>query len=295
MLTFSAKIAVLVALNVSGSSSNLQTQINSKVDSSTLSSTLTNYLGFDLPRTTATVKSISMSDWNLLKFEDGPVPLFIIDRVNSWGYTTNTVITSNFGSLRNIYCAVNMYLRSESRLYLDDLESQYLTTDQLLNVSGSTSNLQTQINSKVDINDFNATNTTNLNLINTKAGVFTPLPPLHFSLNIEGEAPIMNLVMAEDEITTLSNFFNKDEIITKINILKSYLSSKVSGTTLHAILDDYDTATTSDSKIATVTNILAQNITTQNISCVTNLYFDNATTIHCNYSRTVHISPYELG
>ena len=40
---------------------------------------------------------------------------------------------------------------------------------------------------------------------------------------------------------------------------------------------------------------LAQNITAQNISCVTNLYFDNATTIYCNSMRSTTISPYELG
>ena len=93
-----------------------------------------------------------------------------------------------------------MYLRTNSRLYLDDLETQYLTTAQLLNVSGSTSNLQTQINSKTD------------------------------SLALD-----------------------------------------------------------------TLTNNLAQNITTQTISCVTNLYFDNATTIYCNSSRTKSITPFQLG
>ena len=141
----------------------VNSKISSGISSTTLGSTLTNYLGFDLPRTTATIKSISMSGWNLLKFEDGTTPIMIIDRVNSWGYTANTVIATNLGSLQNIWCAKNMYLRSNSKLYLNDLETEYLTTAQLLNVSGSTSNLQTQINNKVDSSAL-ANNITTLNI-----------------------------------------------------------------------------------------------------------------------------------
>ena len=154
-----------------------------------------------------------MSDWNLLKFEDGSTPIMIIDRVNSWGYTANTVIATNLGSLQNIWCATNMYLRSNSKLYLNDLETEYLTTGQLLNVSGSTSNLQTQINNKIDSSSFNS----------------------------------------------------------------------------------YDTGATVSSKIATLTNALANNITTLNISCVNALYFNDTTTIYCNSLRTDTITPFQLG
>ena len=48
------------------------------------------------------------------KFEDGTTAILIIDRVNSWGYTANTVIATNLGSLQNRWCATNMYLRSNS-------------------------------------------------------------------------------------------------------------------------------------------------------------------------------------
>ena len=137
----------------------------------------------------------------------------IIDKHKFWGYTTNTVIASNIASSRNIHCFKDMYLQSNSKLYLNDLETEYLTTGQLLNVSGSTSNLQTQINNKIDSSAFNS----------------------------------------------------------------------------------YDTGATVSSKIATLTNALANNITTLNISCVNTLYFNDTTTIYCNSIRTATITPFELG
>ena len=51
-----------------------------------------------------------------------------------------------------------------------------------------------------------------LDQINLRQGVFTPKPPLYFQLNIEGETPIMNLVLSENEVTTLSNFHHKTDI-----------------------------------------------------------------------------------
>ena len=160
----------------------VNSKISSGISSTTLGSTLTNYLGFDLPRTTTTIKSISMSGWNLLKFEDGSTPIMIIDRVNSWGYTANTVIASNLGSLQNIWCAKNMYLRSNSKLYLNDLETEYLTTAQLLNVSGSTSNLQSQINNKMNSSDA-FTSTTINSLLSNSSNAWTSgfvTSPYHF-------------------------------------------------------------------------------------------------------------------
>ena len=56
---------------------------------------------------------------------------------------------------------------------------------------------------------YNITNQSVIDLINVKAGEFTPVPPLYFELNISGQTPIMNLVLSENEISTLSFFHNK--------------------------------------------------------------------------------------
>ena len=122
-------------------------------------------------------------------------------------------------------------------------------------VSSSTFNLfqienTTNINAKLDKEVYNITNQSVLDLINLRAGEFTPIPPLYFSLNISGQTPIMNLVLAENEITTFSNFHNKDEITTKFNTVNANISNKVSLDLLTAILDDYDNTITVNSKIS---------------------------------------------
>ena len=58
-----------------------------------------------------------------------------------------------------------MYLRSNSELYVHDLETQYLTTTHLSHISGSSSNLQTQINNKPNRSDGNRSLNTKLNLL----------------------------------------------------------------------------------------------------------------------------------
>ena len=148
----------------------------------TLTSTLLGYVPYDLSRSSATVKAIHV-DNAYLKFE-GSVPILIIDRANYWGYTTNTVIASNFASGRNIYCTSNFYLKINSKLYLDDLETQYITTSQLMNISGSTSNLQTQINSLLNVSAFEITTTSLLNIINTKPNITDINTSLNSKLNI---------------------------------------------------------------------------------------------------------------
>ena len=59
---------------------------------------------------------------------------------------------------------------------------------------------------------YEITNQSALDQINLRQGVFTPKPPLYFQLNIEGETPIMNLALSENEVTTLTKFHHKTDI-----------------------------------------------------------------------------------
>jgi len=151
----------------------------------------------------------------LLKFEDGSTPILMIDRVNSWGYTTTTVIATHLGSLQNIWCATNMYLRSNSKLYLNDLETEYLTTAQLLNVSGSTSNLQSQINNKMNSSDAFTSATIN-SLLSNSSNAWTSgfvTSPYHFietgtdALVIRSKHEVYAQVLSKRNLPDDGNYF----------------------------------------------------------------------------------------
>ena len=73
------------------------------------------------------------------------------------------------------------------------------------------------LNSRLNISTYEITNQSVLDQIVLKQGAFTPKPPLYFRLNIEGETPIMNLILSENEVTTVSNFHNKSDITTLLN------------------------------------------------------------------------------
>ena len=180
--------------------------INLRVSETTLNSTLWNYLGFNLSRSTALGKSIDVSDYDYLKFE-GSGPILTIDRTNFYGYTTNTVITSNLGT-NNIWCYKNLYLATNTLFYTDTPETQYINTTELSYLKNASSNIQTQINNKVD---------------------------------------------------SIS-------------------------------LTNYDTSTTVTSKI----NALSTNFNSNNISCNTNLYLNQAAIIYTNNSRTQNVTPFDI-
>ena len=52
-----------------------------------------------------------------------------------------------------IVIVLKTYLREDTKIYLDNLETQYVTTTQLSNISGSSSYLQSQINTKMNMTD----------------------------------------------------------------------------------------------------------------------------------------------
>ena len=110
-------------------------------------------------------------------------------------------------------------------------------------LSSSTFNLfqvenTANINAKLDKEVYNITNQSVLDLINVRAGEFTPIPPLYFELNITGQTPIMNLVFTKIEITTLSNFNNKDEITALLTTVDNSVSANVSAATLNSSLSN---------------------------------------------------------
>ena len=93
-------------------------------------------------------------------------------------------------------------MREDTKIYLDNLETQYVTTTQLSNMSGSSSNLQSQINTKMNIADTYSSITINsllhdkldvaasaitttslLGIINTKVGLNQDIITLNISCN----------------------------------------------------------------------------------------------------------------
>jgi hypothetical protein len=255
--TVNANISNKVSLNL------LINILDDYDNTSTVNSKLTNYLGYDVPRTTATIKSISMSDWNLLKFEDGSTPIMIIDRVNSWGYTANTVIAANLGSLQNIWCATNMYLRSNSKLYLNDPETEYLTTGQLLNVSGSTSNLQTQINNKLDSTSV-ANNITTLNISCVNALYFNDTTTIYCN-------SLRTTTISPWDLGCLygCNSNLQNQITNNLTSLNNAINLRISSATLASTLTLYDTTAVINTKL--VNTIKYDTIRSDSLNKVVNL------------------------
>ena len=88
---------------------------------------------------------MNISGYDYIRFESD-APIWALDRITYYGYTHNTVLVDNLVSNKNFYCFWNLFLKSYSLLYTDNLATQYINSTELSCLKNASSNLQTQIN-----------------------------------------------------------------------------------------------------------------------------------------------------